>query len=250
MTELVHVVTDIGDAAAHRPSGRRPCPRRPATRRVSRFQRSGAACYSETQLRGAPPAAVVASTAIGNPFVAARPRRGQTVVDLGGGAGLDAIIASHLVGPEGRVYLVDNSAFAVSVSRRNARHARCDNITCVHADMAGAAMPAASADWIISNHALSFAAGKAATVRRARHLLKPGGTLVCAMLVRTGAHAGPEPCAHAPLPDRHVESLLSDAGFARAAIVERRDLGGDLAAVTVVGHTTPRLTSVHSELGR
>jgi len=250
MTELVHVATDLGDAATHWPPGQQPCPRGHATRHVSRPQRSGAAWYSETQLRGAPPAAVVASTAIGNPFVAARPRRDQTVVDLGGGAGLDAIIASHLVGPEGRVYLVDNSAFAVSMARRNARHARCDNITCVHADMAGAAMPPSSVDWIIANHVLSFAADRAATVRRARHLLKPGGKLVCAMLVRTGAHAGPKPCAHTPLPVRQVESLLSDAGFARTDTVERRDLGGDLAAVTVVGHTTPRLTTVQPELGR
>jgi arsenite methyltransferase len=248
MTELLHPVTLQGDSSARRSAGRRP--RCSADRRVSRPQRSGAAWYSETQLRGAPPAAVVASTAIGNPFAAASPRIGQTVVDLGGGAGLDAIIAGRLVGPEGRVFLVDDNAFAICVARRNARHARSGNVACVHADMARVAMPSATADWVISNHALSFASAKAATVRHARRLLKPGGTLVCAMLVRTRAADRPEDCANAPLPLRHVERLLTEAGFARMAAVERRDLGADLAAVTVVGHTAPRLTTFHPETGR
>jgi len=238
MTELVQGATLVGATSTHQPADRR----RPATRRHPRRQRSGAACYDETRLRGAPPAAVVASTAIGDPFAAARPRLGQTVVDLGGGAGLDAIIASRIVGPGGRVYLVDSSAFAVDVARRNACHAGAHNITCLQADMTGTAVPPASADWVISNHALSFAADKAAVLRHARRLLRPGGALVCAMVARTDAA---KRCAHTPLPANQVERRLADAGFARPEVVERRELGRGLAALTAVGHAPTSIDPKH-----
>jgi predicted O-methyltransferase YrrM len=226
MTDLVQGATAMAATSTHR---------QPARRRAAvPHHRSGAACYSETRLRGVPPAAVVASTAIGDPFVVARPRLGQTVVDVGGGTGLDAIIAGRLVGPRGRVYLVDSNAFAVDVARRNACHAGADNITCLHADIAHAMVPPAGADWVIANHALSFAADRSAMLRRARRLLRPGGTLVCAMVVRTGAA---ERCAHSPLPVDQVERRLAEAGFTRPAIVERRRLGRDLAVIAV-GHAS------------
>jgi SAM-dependent methyltransferase len=238
MTDLVYDVTVAGATSTRRPPDRR----RPVTPRGTRRQRSGAACYAEARLRGAPPAAVVASTAIGDPFVAARPRLGQTVVDLGGGFGLDAIIAGRLVGPKGHVHLVDHSAFAIGVARRNARLAGADNITCLHADMATTTVPPASADWVISNHALSFAPDRTAALRHARRLLRPGAVLVCTTLARTGAA---RTCPHAPLPAHQVERCLTDAGFTRPAIVDCREIGRDLAAVTVVGHAPAPTAPTH-----
>jgi ubiquinone/menaquinone biosynthesis C-methylase UbiE len=135
------------------------------------------------------------------------------------------------------------------VARRNARHARCGNVTFLHADMtAPALLPPSSADWVISNHAMSFAVDKAAALRSARRVLTSNGTLVCTMLARNGT-SGRQQCRHAPLPAGQVERSLADAGFHRAVTAECRVIGGDLVAITVVAHAgaTPNSPAVNTK---
>ena len=85
--------------------------------------------YEQHLVEGIPERALVASRGCGDPVSKAELQPGETVLDLGCGGGVDAIISSRLVGEEGRVYGLDMTADMLDLARENASVAGADNST-------------------------------------------------------------------------------------------------------------------------
>lgn len=167
------------------------------------------------------------AAAVGNPFSLGPIRAGETVLDLGCGAGADVCIAALLVGASGRVVGVDVTPAMVEKARRNARLAGLENVEVHETDAARLPLPDACIDVVISNGAINLAPDKGGVFREAYRVLRPGGRLQFADMVHSGsactttrvsAEASWADCVAGTLPAEEVVSLLTKAGFRDAAL--------------------------------
>jgi len=132
--------------------------------------------YDEEWLDRAPTGAVESFAGVGNPHERAMLREGESVLDLGSGAGLDAIIASWHVGPAGRVIGVDLNP---SMCHKAQAHAATLGTTmeCHEGRMEDIPLPDASVDVVISNGVVNLSFQKRRVVQEMFRVLKPGGRL-------------------------------------------------------------------------
>lgn len=105
------------------------------------------------------------------------PRRGDTVVELGCGTGLNLPLLARAVGTEGRVIGVDLTGAMLERAAARVHDARWDNVDLVQADMAAYELPAGT-DGVISTFALTLVDGYADVIDRAANRMRRGGRLV------------------------------------------------------------------------
>lgn len=117
------------------------------------------------------------------------PQPGNTVLDLGCGAGLDALLAAEAVGPTGHVYAVDYSAEMVVLARTNAAAARVTNIQVGLAPIERLPIADAVVDAAQANGVFNLSPEKARAVREVWRVLRPGGRLIAAEIVLNQAVA-------------------------------------------------------------
>lgn len=134
--------------------------------------------YPDDVLASLPAAAARWSIGTGNPVGHAELRPGETVVDLGCGAGADAILAAREVGPDGQVVGVDMLPEMCRRARRNAAEAGTPQVTVVEAEIESLPLRDASADVVVSNGVVSLSARKARLFAEAVRVLRPAGRLV------------------------------------------------------------------------
>lgn len=113
----------------------------------------------------------------GNPFIAGAIHSGETVVDIGSGAGFDALIAATLVGAEGRVVGLDMTDEMLKKARQGAAKMGFSHLEFKKAYMENLPLPDNFADVIISNGVLNLTLNKVKTLREWFRVLKPGGRL-------------------------------------------------------------------------
>lgn len=132
--------------------------------------------YEAEWLDRAPPGAVESFAGVGNPHLRSELQSGETVVDLGSGAGLDAIIASWRVGPTGRVIGVDLNP---SMCRKAQAHAAETGMAleCREGRMEDIPLPDRSADAMISNGVINLSFRKRRVIEEMFRVLKPGGRM-------------------------------------------------------------------------
>jgi SAM-dependent methyltransferase len=114
---------------------------------------------------------------VGNPLALGQPRPGETVLDMGCGAGLDSLLAARRVGPAGKVVGVDFAAEMVTKARRNAALLSVVNAAFLHADAAALALPDAAVDVVLSNGVFNLCPDKSGVLTEVFRVLRPGGRL-------------------------------------------------------------------------
>ncbi len=141
--------------------------------------------YSEDELKAVPADAVV-SHGCGTPVAHARLRRGEVVLDLGSGAGLDVFLAARLVGPTGRIIGVDSTIEMVSKANQTAEESGFVNVEFKHAPIERLPLDDHSVDVAISNCVLNHCADKVRAFKEVYRVLKIGGRMCISDLVVSG----------------------------------------------------------------
>jgi len=119
--------------------------------------------------------AVADSLGCGVPTAVADLAEGETVLDLGSGAGADVLIAARRVGPAGRAIGLDMTDEMLDLARRNAAEAGIENVEFHKGYIEEIPLPEASVDVVISNCVLNLSGDKAAVIQEAARVLRPGG---------------------------------------------------------------------------
>jgi SAM-dependent methyltransferase len=135
----------------------------------------GESLYSDTDTEGATDGAIAASLGCGVPTAVADLHEGETVLDLGSGAGADVLISARRVGPVGRAIGLDMTDEMLALARRNAAEAGVANAEFVRGYIEDIPLADASVDVVISNCVINLSGDKDAVLREAARVLRPGG---------------------------------------------------------------------------
>jgi arsenite methyltransferase len=127
----------------------------------------GAALYDEAETAGTAASALAASLGCGVPTAVADLQPGETVLDLGSGAGADVLISARRVGPAGRAIGLDMTDEMLELARRNAAGAGVVNVVFVKGYIEDIPLADASVDVIVSNCVLNLSADKPRVLREA-----------------------------------------------------------------------------------
>lgn len=181
--------------------------------------------YTEDEIAALPEGADL-GLGCGNPQAIAALKPGETVLDLGSGAGFDCFLASRAVGVAGRVIGVDMTPDMLAKARANATKSKTLNVEFRLGEIEALPVANSSVDVIISNCVINLSPDKARVLGEAFRVLKPGGRLAVADIVRTAdfpadvaadlaAHCG---CVAGAASIAELAGLLNKAGFSEISI--------------------------------
>ena len=149
----------------------------------------------------------------GAPLAIAALREGETVLDLGSGAGFDAFLAARAVGPAGRVIGVDMTDEMLAKARDNAQRGGFTNVEFRKGYIEALPVEDGSIDAVISNCVINLVADKAAVYRDLARVLRPGGRMVISDVV-----------LDAPLPAAIADNVAALTGCVAGAALRREYL--------------------------
>jgi arsenite methyltransferase len=135
----------------------------------------GEALYTTEQRGDLPDAATLASLGCGNPTAVADLHKGEVVLDLGSGGGIDVILSAKRVGPTGIAYGLDMTDEMLALARQNAQETDVANVHFLKGVIEQIPLPADSVDVVISNCVINLSVDKPAVLVEMARVLKPGG---------------------------------------------------------------------------
>lgn len=168
----------------------------------------------------------------GLPTAFAQIQPGDTVVDLGSGAGNDCFVARHETGAEGKVIGIDFTPAMVAKARENAFKLGYNNVEFIQGDIDNMPLPSGIADVVVSNCVLNLVPNKAAVMAEMFRVLKPGGHFSVSDVVLRGdlpealrndatMYAG---CVAGAMQEHDYLSALQSAGLEDLAVQKRKTI--------------------------
>lgn len=191
---------------------------------------SDSSLYPSELLATLPEGESAVSYGCGDPISLAELQPGQTVLDLGSGAGLDCFFAARKVGPEGRVIGVDMTPEMIERATSSAKRLNLSNVEFRQGYIESMPVESSTVDVIISNCVINLSPDKAQVFREVARVLKPGGKVAVSDIVTDG-----------PLPETIKKSLSAWAGCIAGAI----DLKDYQAAMESAGLTDITITPTY-----
>jgi SAM-dependent methyltransferase len=184
--------------------------------------------YAQEWLNYLPDIVWESAAAVGNPFSVGQIHAGETVVDIGCGAGADACIAAMLVGKEGKVFGIDCTLAMIAKASENVNTSGFPQAVFQEAEMTELPLPDCTADVVISNGAINLSKDKYTVLGELFRVLRPGGRLQIADMVRdlstekSACNSGEESwadCVSGTLEPDTFLSMLTKIGFIDAELV-------------------------------
>jgi arsenite methyltransferase len=210
----------------------------------------GGALYESAEAEHAPQEAVAASLGCGVPTAVADLQPGETVLDLGSGAGADVLISARRVGPQGRAIGLDMTDEMLQLARSNAERAGVENVEFHKGFIEEIPLPDGSVDVVISNCVLNLSGDKPRVLREAARVLRPGGRFAISDVI---ADEGMDDatradmqqwtgCIAGALTRTEFEAALASAGLVDVEIRETHRVH-DQAASAIIRARKPTATA-------
>jgi SAM-dependent methyltransferase len=196
--------------------------------------------YAPKELAQVPKIAIDGALGVASPLRHAAIEPGDTILDLGCGYGMDAVLAARRTGPAGRVIALDFLPAMLARTAAAAAQAGLHNVQTLQADIEDILLPDGSIDLIISNGVLNLCPRKARAFAECRRVLRTGGRLCVAditveeddlpaeVLAHPAAWTG---CTAGALTEHDFARKLGKAGFGEVQIIDRQPQSIDDLAV-------------------
>ena len=183
--------------------------------------------YSTEEMNSVPEGANL-GLGCGNPTALASLKEGETVLDLGSGAGFDCFLAANKVGESGKVIGVDMTPEMLDKARENAQKGKYGNVEFRLGEIENLPAPDGSVDVVISNCVINLSPDKEKVFEEAFRVLKPDGRLMVSDIVllkelpeviRKNVQAYIGCVAGAEMKNKYLK-IIEDAGFQKVKVIE------------------------------
>lgn len=187
--------------------------------------------YPEAELEAIPAGAVESFAGVGYPFLADVIQPGDTVVDVGSGSGVDALIAALKTRSSGTVYGIDMTRAMIAKATENVRTAGVEHVRILEGAADALPLDDASVDVVTSNGVVNLVPDKEKAFREMHRILKPGGRIQIADIVLSKpvsdkSKADPQlwaECIVGAEPEEEYLRLVRAAGFEDVVVIDRLD---------------------------
>jgi ubiquinone/menaquinone biosynthesis C-methylase UbiE len=199
--------------------------------------------YTEEELQSLPKSVTDAVFGCGNPTALAELKKGESVLDLGSGGGIDVFLAAKKVGTRGKVIGIDMTDEMIKLAKENAKGVGAKNVEFLLGEIEKIPVQDEAVDVIISNCVINLSPDKDAVFKEAFRVLKPGGRMLISDIVADGKlpehirkslelWAG---CVAGALEEKEYLRKIGNAGFEKVEVLSKTVFANNIASIKVRG---------------